>query len=371
MKRRCLILIFNQRYLKAFYPDLLNNRRKTKMKKSRSLLYLIFAFVFAQFAWMGLLGLWIYWYVSNYLILEQVGDKLSPQIIIDSPNVFIFVGGIILIVGIAVAMFFIFRNLTVQLKLTRLYDNFIANITHELKSPLSSIQLYLETLQSKNVPQEKQREFIAMMMKDSNRLHKLINTILEISRLEQKKISHDYRVYNADEIFRELVLNSAEHFKVDKSAISFAGNSNCECVIDKNAMQIVFDNLTDNAIKYSVTQVSINVAISKIKKKFRVSFSDKGIGVSSRDQKKIFNKFHRVQSKTIPNVKGTGLGLYWVKSIVKQHGGIVYAESVGTNKGMNVVIELPVYKESKKRFINSLLKRGLRKENLTENKNGK
>ena len=152
------------------------------MKKSRSLFFLITAFVLAQFAWMGLLGLWIYWYVSNYLIFEKVGDRLSPQIVIDSPNVFIFVGGIILIVCIAVAMFFIFRNLTVQLQLTRLYDNFIANVTHELKSPLSSIQLYLETLSEKNIAYEKQKEFFSMMIKDASRLNKLINTILELFR---------------------------------------------------------------------------------------------------------------------------------------------------------------------------------------------
>ncbi|MFA7227839.1 MAG: histidine kinase dimerization/phospho-acceptor domain-containing protein, partial [Melioribacteraceae bacterium] len=132
------------------------------MKKNRSLLFLIFAFIFAQFAWLGLLGLWIYWYVVNYLIIEQVGDKLSPQIVIDSPNVLVFVGGIILIVLIATAMFLIFRNLTVQVKLTKLYDNFIANVTHELKSPLSSIQLYLETLNSKSVSPEKQKEFYGL-----------------------------------------------------------------------------------------------------------------------------------------------------------------------------------------------------------------
>ena len=111
------------------------------MKKSRSLLFLISAFVIAQLAWMGLLGLWIYWYVSNYLIFKQVGDKLSPKIILDSPNVAVFVFGIILIVCVAIAIFLFFRNLTVQMKLTSLYDNFIANVTHELKSPLASISI--------------------------------------------------------------------------------------------------------------------------------------------------------------------------------------------------------------------------------------
>ncbi len=340
------------------------------MKKSRSLIILIFAFVFAQFAWMGLLGLWIYWYVSNYLIFEQVGDKLSPQIIIDSPNVFIFVGGIILIVCIAIAMFFIFRNLTVQMKLTRLYDNFIANVTHELKSPLSSIQLYLETLQTKSVQHEKQKEFLGLMMKDTMRLNKLINTILEISRLEQKKISHDYRVYDVNELIHELTGKSAEHFKLPITSISFEDNIKCKCFVDKNAMQIVFDNLMDNAIKYSTEPAKIKIKLSNYKNRMLIEFCDKGIGIPQKEHKKIFNKFSRIQNNSTPNVKGTGLGLYWVREIIKQHRGKVYVFSEGKDKGSNFIIELPIYKSVKKNGINFLLNRTIKQQKPAEAEDG-
>ncbi len=334
------------------------------MKKSHSLLFLILAFIFAQIAWMGLLGLWIYWYVSNYIIFEQVGDKLSPQIALDSPNVFVFVGGIVLIVLIAVAMFFIFRNLTVHIKLTKLYDNFIANITHELKSPLSSIQLYLETLNVKEVPLEKRNDFLRLMMKDANRLNKLINSILEISRLEQKRIAHDYHVYDTDEIVLQLVRNSAEQFKLPKNALNINGSASCKCVLDKDAMQIVFDNLTDNAIKYSKQPVEISVKLARNPKKFMIEFSDKGIGISQKYHNKIFQKFNRIDNKDIPNVKGTGLGLYWVKEIIKLHGGKITAYSEGKEKGTNFIIELPIYMTSKKFYINSLLRRTAKKEKI-------
>lgn len=336
------------------------------MPKRHSSLFLVIAFIFAQIAWLGLLGMWIYWYVSNYIILQQVGDKLSPQITMDSNNVLVFVGGIILIVGLAFILTLIFRNFTVQLRITKLYDNFIANITHELKSPLSSIQLYLETLKSKSVPKEKQAEFIGMMIKDSERLQKLINSILEISQLESKRISHDYRVYNADEIFPKMIESSRDQCRLSESEVTFEGRTDCRCVLDKNAMQIVFDNLVDNAVKFSMGKPFIKVNIFRVQSKIFILFCDRGIGIDAQDQKKIFQKFQRIYNNTIPNVKGTGLGLYWVREILKQHGGKISVSSDGLNKGSCFKIELPVYYPSRKDRIHSLLKKAA----LNKNKNG-
>ncbi|MBU0561228.1 MAG: HAMP domain-containing histidine kinase [Bacteroidetes bacterium] len=341
------------------------------MKKNRSQLFLMIAFIFAQFAWLGLLGLWIYWYVSNYLIFEKVGEQIAPQIVIDSPNVTIFVGGIILIAGIAVAMFFIFRNLTVQIKLTRLYDNFIANITHELKSPLSSIQLYLETLRDKEVTEEKKKEFLGFMMKDTSRLNKLINSILEISRLDKKRIAHNYYVYDADTIFRQLIDDSANQFRIPQSSVNFPNNNaDLKCVIDKDAMQIVFDNLMDNAIKYSKKPVKLNIKLTHNSKKVIIEFQDHGIGIEQKNIKRLFQKFFRIDDKKIPNVKGTGLGLFWVKEILKFHGGKIRAVSAGENTGTSFIIELPIYQSSKKFYINSLLRETAKREKLLDDKNG-
>jgi two-component system, OmpR family, phosphate regulon sensor histidine kinase PhoR len=341
------------------------------MKRRHSLLYIIIAFVFAQFAWMGLLGLWIYWYVSNYIIFEQVGDKLSPQIVIDTPNVWVFVGGIILIVGIAIAIFFIFRHVTVQMKMTNLYDNFIANVTHELKSPLSSIQLYLETLSIKNVQAEKQKEFLDIMMRDANRLKKLINAILEISRLEQKRIAPNYHVYDTDTVIKKIVEDAAEQFRLSGNNLELKGEAHCNCLIDKEAMQIVFDNLTDNAIKYSRNPVEIKIQISRLPKKIIIEFMDKGIGVEAKNQKKIFHKFQRVDSKNIPSVKGTGLGLYRVKEIIKFHDGKISVISEGLDEGSCFRIELPVYHPHVRFYKNSFIRITARKEKKRDKADGK
>ncbi len=325
------------------------------MKKKNSLVYYVTIFVLAQLAWMGLLGLWIYLYVSNYLIIEKVGDQLAPQITIDTPNAFVFAGGIVLIVSIATGMAILFRNLGIQIKLAKMYDDFIANITHELKSPLASIQLYLQTLNSRKVPEKKQKEFLNSMLKDAKRLQNLIDSILEISALEQKRIAHNFEIYNSGKIFRKLLNDSKTQFILDDEKFATKGNPDVKCIIDPSAIKIVIDNLVDNAIKYSIGEIKIEVDLKLAGNKIVLTFSDNGIGIPAAEHKQIFKKFHRIYRKNIPSVKGTGLGLYLVKGIVKVHGGKISVKSEGTNKGSEFILEFPVYKESGQKYLQKLL----------------
>jgi signal transduction histidine kinase len=325
------------------------------MKRRHTLFYHITVFVIAQLLWLMLLGLWIYWYVSNYIIFQQVGNKVAPQLVYDGTNVVILVGGIILLVAISFVMSLTFRHLNVQLKITRLYDNFIANVTHELKSPLSSIQLYLETLDSRDVPSEKRKEFISMMMKDANRLKNLINSILEISSIEQKRVAHNYVICEAEPVLKEILSQSLEHYNLKEPSVKIIGSANCEFVVDKNALKIVFDNLIDNAIKYTVKPLELIISYMVLNDKLIIKTKDNGIGISIKDLRFVFNKFHRIYNKSIPSVKGTGLGLYLVKEIIKNHGGKISVQSEGLNKGTTFCIELPVYLKTQKHFLDKLL----------------
>lgn len=318
------------------------------MRKRNSLAHDLAIFILAQIVWLALLGLWIYWYISNYLIFEKVGEKVSPQIVINTPNVFPFVGGIVLLVGLSFSMVLIFRHLNVQINLTRLYDNFIANITHELKSPLSSIQLYLETLNSRNVPAEKQKEFIDQMLRDTARLQKLISTILEISALESRKNKANFEVYDSCEILDRLIKESAEQFRLKDNAISFQCINSAKIFIDVNAFKMVFDNLIDNSIKYTTGEPKINVSVNTFFNKVEIYFKDYGIGIPPNEQKNIFQKFYRIYDKDIPNVKGTGLGLYLVKEIIRNHKGKISVKSEGKGKGTTFIIELPIIKRTTK-----------------------
>jgi signal transduction histidine kinase len=164
--------------------------------------------------------------------------------------------------------------------------------------------------------------------------------------------------------------DSVEQFRINNSSVKFEGTTSGKCVIDKDAMQIVFDNLTDNAIKYSTQQVEILVKLYQTRKRIVIEFYDKGIGIESKNQKKIFNKFQRINNNNIPNVKGTGLGLFWVKEIIKFHGGKISVVSEGNDKGSCFRVELPIYQTSRKFYINSLLRKAARKEKIMETTDG-
>ena len=318
------------------------------LRRRHSFAYNLVIFILAQLVWLAVLLLWIYWYVKNNIIFEQVGEKISPQIVYDAPSVFPFVGGIVLLTGLSVSLVLIFRHLNIQIKLNALYDNFIANVTHELKSPLSSIQLYLETLNSREVPEEKRKEFYGLMMRDSERLKNLVNSILEIAAMDKKKIQRNFEIYKADEIIKKIALESAEHFQVQESSIKFSGDAGCDIRIDRNSIKTVFDNLVDNSIKYSLSELQLEIKFKRHFKKIEIEFADNGIGIAHDEIKKIFQKFHRIYDKDIPNVKGTGLGLYVVREIIKTHKGKITAISEGKGKGSSFKIELPIYTDRKK-----------------------
>ncbi len=320
-------------------------------------------FVMAQLAWVLLLGLWIYWFVTNYVGLQNIAYTES-RILSKHESITLLVSGILLLITITIILSIIFTFLNRQLNLTNLYDSFIANVTHELKSPLSSIQLFLETMEMREVDRETEKKFVGNMLSDVERLDKLINSILYISSFQHNKfankLSHDYHIYSADSVIKEVISGIFMQYRIENSS-ELKGNLRGNCVIDKNWLKIVFSNLIDNAVKYSFDDRKIEVDLNQDHGYFRISVKDNGIGIDPRDQKRIFRKFQRLDNPDSPSVKGTGLGLYWVKEIVSYHGGNISVDSSPEGKGTVFTVSLPVYKSSKKRYINRLLKLSIKK----------
>ena len=302
----------------------------------------IIVFVLAQLAWFALLALWIYWYVRNYIIFIEVGERISPQFVIETKTIAILVGGILLLMAVAIALALIFGRLNQQLRLNKMYDSFIASVTHELKSPLASIQLYLETLGARDVPKERRDDFIELMLKDSQRLNSLINSILEIAGLEERKKLYRPQIYNADILFRELANESKEQFNLPEESVQVSGHAECMCSVDRRSMKIVVNNLFDNAVKYTDGSPDISIQISREANRLKVRVTDRGIGIAERDQRDVFKKFRRINSAESPSVKGTGLGLYWAREIIRHHHGKIDVFSAGQNQGTTFTIHLPM-----------------------------
>jgi signal transduction histidine kinase len=180
------------------------------------------------------------------------------------------------------------------------------------------------------------------MLKDSRRLNALISSILEIAGIEENKKIYRQQLYDADSLFRDLVGESIDQFNLSTSSVTVTGYAECMCRVDRRSMSIVVNNLFDNALKYSEGSPHIEVTIARETNRLILRVTDQGIGIAEKDQRDVFKKFRRIQSADSLSVKGTGLGLYWVREIVRHHRGKISVFSAGPNQGTTFTIELPV-----------------------------
>ncbi len=243
----------------------------------------------------------------------------------------------ILIAGVALNTIFLIR----EIKRNEQHDSFINAVTHELKTPVASIRLYLDTLKAREPDGPKRREFYDIMTADSDRLLATIEQVLEAGRVgSARKPAHSTRV-DMSEIVNECasVARSRLHLGGDSIQAVLAPNSCVEG--DPHDLKAAVSNLIDNAVKYSGTPVRVRAEVMHVDDKILVVVSDQGVGIPAEELKRIFGRFYRIPSNITQRVKGTGLGLFIVKSVARRHGGKVYAQSEGSGKGSRFTLELP------------------------------
>ncbi len=336
---------------------------------SQKLRHPIVIFATVQLTWLLLVALWIHFYLSNHIIIKEVGDQISPELRPGSYHVLVLIFGCVLLILLQGGFYFLFIYLTRQMNEKRQQDHFIANITHELNSPIASIQLYLETLAARQVPEKRRQEFIQLMIRESNRLKATIDKILGTVIIDQKQLAFNFKVYNMRTIIPIILKDVLAKYQPDYTrAVQLDNSSECRCVLDKNAFRIIFINLFDNAIKYAGNHFSVMIHCYCDDQYFKLDFVDAGVGFPPGESKRIFRKFYRVYNAESPQRQGTGLGLYIVSEIIRSHGGRIRAESKGKNQGTTIHIELPIYKKTKKRFTNRLLKQTIKRKKRSENK---
>ncbi len=248
---------------------------------------------------------------------------------------------IVLIFGVVLNTTFLIR----EIRRNEQHDAFINAVTHELKTPIASIRLYLETLKTREVDEEQRREFYNIMLADSDRLLVTVEQVLRAGRTGMKRRRITKSVINLGEMVQECLELTRVRYGLSESALIYNASPEVSAVRvsgDIDELRAAFSNLLDNAVKYSDKEVEVSISVSALDdKRIAVRVADKGIGIPSAQLKRIFKRFYRVPGRFMARVKGTGLGLFIVHSVVTKHGGRVFAESAGLGHGSTFTVHLP------------------------------
>jgi two-component system, OmpR family, sensor histidine kinase SenX3 len=233
--------------------------------------------------------------------------------------------------------------LVMEIRRNEEHDSFINAVSHELKTPIASIRLYLETLQSRSVSDAQRREFYEIMLADAQRLHETVDQVLEAGLIREKPVSAVHAALDMVAVTRECVeLAALRHHLLPGTMTMKAQDGPLLVRGDAEKLRTVLTNLLDNAVKYSGRDVRVTVSVvAPAPDKIWVRVEDRGVGIPRKQLNRIFNRFYRVPALGLKHVKGTGLGLYIVRAIARAHGGRVFAQSEGEGRGATFTVELP------------------------------
>ncbi|MBT6767076.1 MAG: HAMP domain-containing histidine kinase [Prolixibacteraceae bacterium] len=279
------------------------------------------------------------------LVLYKESSGMITTFLRASQGIFIYIFLFIVIV-LALGLFFTLQIINKELMLSKMKSDFISTVSHEFKSPLTSIRQMSEMLFSERIKTEsRKKEYYAVMLEQSERLSHLIDNILDFSKIEEgkkafrfEKIDVSEQIDHVKSVFQNSISN--EGFNVSLSMPEMLP----ELVIDKEAIQQVIYNLLDNAYKYSGSSKNIEIVVEHTGDWVKISVKDFGVGIQREDQLKIFDRFFRGGNELTRSVKGSGIGLTIVKKIIEAHRGTVSLEST-LGKGSTFIIKLPLKQE--------------------------
>lgn len=219
---------------------------------------------------------------------------------------------------------------------------FVDNVTHELKTPLASLSLSLETIEKRELSPEMHARFVSMMKKDVDRLRSFIEHVLDAGRLEQGQRDLREEPTNLVPLINECAARIRERHELadDEISVDLPGGAPQPVVIDRTAMETITLNLLDNAVKYSRRPARVTLSLQAGSQRLVLTVRDQGMGIPRSELKKVFRRFYRIEGMR-KAARGTGLGLYVVSALVRRMAGRVVARSEGTDKGSEFVVDLP------------------------------
>lgn len=247
----------------------------------------------------------------------------------------------LIITGLVLNTIFLVR----EIRRSEQHDAFLNSVTHELKTPIASIKLYLETLKSRDVAPEKREEFYDVMLADTDRLLNTVEQVLQAGRAREKKRQLMTAELDVGSLLNESIKTVRTRYNLDEGVIRVTETAaDLKVLGDEDELRAVFVNLLDNAVKYSGDDRRISVRVKKagLNNRVDIFIRDNGIGIPAGELKRVFKRFHRVTDQSVREAKGTGLGLAIVRSILAKHGGKVRADSKGEGRGSTFVVQLPL-----------------------------
>jgi signal transduction histidine kinase len=241
--------------------------------------------------------------------------------------------------GIVLNTIFLVR----EIRRNEQHDSFINAVTHELKTPVASIRLYLQTLQSRELDDAKRREFYRIMLADSDRLLHTIEQVLRAGATGSRLRRSARARLDLGEITRECVELAQTRFHLPAGALEYVNRTSRPIVLgDGDELKAAVWNLIDNAVKYSIGEVKVRVELEELdNQRLAIRVSDQGPGISPDELKRIFRRFYRIPTGVAVRTKGSGLGLFIVRSVARRHGGRAFAESPGVGHGSTFTLQLP------------------------------
>jgi signal transduction histidine kinase len=272
------------------------------------------------------------------IVLLYIGNVLHPW----RTGILLFLGILLLamiVAGVVLNTIFLVR----EIRRNEQHDAFINAVTHELKTPVTSIRLYLQTLQTREVDETKRKEFYQIMLEDSDRLMSTIEQVLRTGRMGAASRQLNLTRIELDGVVEESLARARMMHHLSPESIRYQPHSPVTILGDPDEVRAAVSNLVDNAIKYSGASVKVTVETTMAEGKFvTLRVKDQGFGIPKMELKQIFKRFYRVSGPNATRVKGTGLGLYIVRSVAKRHHGRVWAESDGPGRGSTFFLQLPL-----------------------------
>ncbi|MEI7673801.1 MAG: HAMP domain-containing sensor histidine kinase [Deltaproteobacteria bacterium] len=321
------------------------------MKQAKWFIHPVFVFTFSTVALAISLLLYIYWYV-------RVSENLKSVILryhLDGNQFFeaktwVVILILSLLVGVimlGILIIFIYNLKTLQLY--RLQHTFINNFTHELKTPVTSLKIYLETFAKYQLPREEQLKYIGFMLQDTERLSGNINSILNLARIESRLHEGESTPVDLPETIRQFIAQNRHLFRDCDIVVAPPAGGPLICPLMVPLFEMLLMNILTNAMKYNVSgKPRIEITFEEDQDSLRIRFRDNGIGIPQEERKRIFNKFYQGRHDERVPVGGSGIGLYLVQQIARLHHGKVIAESDGDGKGSVFTLTLPTKTDSAK-----------------------